>query len=415
MRAALRTIVSGGGPFRRAFNNKLAAIGDSRVYQFTDNGFVSPKNSGAAHWITFHSQGAIEFRPTWNYGVSGENSEQVLARVASVPADIGNVLVWVSRNERAAGWSVQRSVDALTAIRAFFVARGQYVHFICETPAGNDDWPDQRYTGGALVAHLAVAQWLREQDGTYLTTATDAWPLLTTGGGTDMMLGGTFDGLHLRMTGSHILGRAFWEKIRSRIFNPDMSLFSPAAFPVGNWIGDNPTLGGSGGTVGIGGSGTMPASYNGAPSASETGITRIYAAVTNDRGAWNQCTVAGTPTTATPSLFIWRSAALSARAVAGQIVEASVEVEWDAGMTGFRSLNFALVATGTPTASLIDGGRDAINTDDLPSPKAGVYRARIVMPASPTDLRIYLQSYHRTGVLAGGVIRARNMGIRIAA
>lgn len=391
----------------RASNNYFAAIGDSRTYESTDATLLLTKqNRGHPFWAEFLSNGAAEFRPEWNYGVNGNTSEQMLARVADVTTTVGTVVIFISTNDRSAGWTAQRSIDAISAARDFFVARGQAVVLIAESPRGDAANPSLRLDSTQLAYARAVRDWCVSQDRIKSTRAVNAWPLLEDGTTGDVKAGYTRDGLHGTVLMGHAIGSLLAPVLVEIMPSPDLSLFSPLAYPSGAWQGDNPQLTGTGGSLGAGGSGVMATSWGGLPSTSETGLLRNY---TDQK----TCVVSGTPNTATPSLFLWRSNQLVSRFAGGDIVEAGCDLSWLASLTSFRNVQFTLELAGDTSYSYIIGARTASDVVDMPAgAMAGRMRLRGVIPANPTSVRLYLATYHRQSIEALGTLIANNIGIR---
>jgi hypothetical protein len=133
-------------------NNRIALDGDSRTIS---SGVTNL--GGYASWALARCNHRIDIIPGENYAVGGQNSADILARVAATGASTAaTVFAIFGRNDISAGLTVQQSIDNYTAwIDALHNTYGKFVVM------GNE-LPDSGWVGSQITDHLARKAWLED-------------------------------------------------------------------------------------------------------------------------------------------------------------------------------------------------------------------------------------------------------------
>lgn len=403
-------------------NDRIAIFGDSRTFQCSTLG-GGCENYGYLFWSLFLARQRCRYDLSDNYGIGGDTTTMMLARIAPVIASPASVVIVLgSTNDRgSAAMTAKQSIDNLTSIRDQLRAVGKVVIFVAEVPRGDTAFPANRLSGTQLAYHAQVRQWILNQAAQPGVYVADPWPYMcdpssATG---DCKVGYLHDGLHPNTTGAFYLATPV-AAILNFLF-PAPNILPSSNFdqysvdnPLG-CVNVNPMMLGTGGTPATGGSGQMSDGYTGTQASGANGITRTYSKVTKNGQEWLQCVLAGTASGAAAAVDIARQISLQSKVVAGEYLEAVVDIEWDAGLSNIQSIQLGIAITDpvNGTVTIWDGDRYTA-TSVIPNVAAsGILRVpRVLVPAGATDVRLRLTAYAVDASAVAGTIRCRAMALR---
>lgn len=364
----------------KPLNREIAIFGDSRTamcHTIAATAY-STENYGYAFWACALSGKA--FCPyTNNFGVGGDTTAQMLARITAVvnsPADI--VLFMGGTNDRTGGMSVADTKRNITAIVRRLSKAGKIVIVANDTPR----FADKALTPSQQDDHEAVRDWITNELSA-ITPVVDTYSRIVQ---TDL-----HDNLHPNPKGAYKIGSAFAEALVKYSKIPvDLPVDSTDTFSATNITGSlvaNPLMSGSAnmGTASvnpIAGS-VVATGYKGAGS-SFTGVTTQWSKETSEVGEAQVITFGGTPTTAGSYLAFSPTATFTLANVAvGNIISflAAVEIEGDA--SGILGVTTELLITkpvgGTSTTIYYRDGDK--------------YQDPYGMPSGPLSLSMETQRY----------------------
>lgn len=424
----------------RPKNRKVALLGDSRMrrHNSTSTGRLVYEAEGFLNWLRFLTRQSFYFDETLNFGVDGDNSQQVLARTdaALAATDAGTFVLLCSTNERVSQ-NFAFTHDAVASIIRKVRGAGRILIIIAELPKGESAMTgNQIPTAAQREIHQQVRQWYMKQGYTAGIYVVDPWINLSDPSTTNgwFNAGNTSDGVHPVALGGYNIARSclslFQNLFPWQYYTPqnNIDIYDATNNPYGclqTTTSTNPMFIGTGGTVGTGGSGTLATGWTGANSSGATAVTRTYSQVTDAAGlGWQQCVLGGTPLGSSPTATLWRAGGLlldassNPQQVAGQTLEAFAEAQWDSDLANAYSVQLRVRyvdSGGTTQFDWIDmDGYD--ETALLPSGAfSGIMRIpHIVVPSlvGITDCFLEMRAQLKQSVLAGGTIRVRAMGLR---
>lgn len=404
-------------------NSKLAIYGDSRTAQNSSD-VSGVENYGYAFWARLLSRQRVSYSHAYNFGVGGDTTTQMLARLQSVlDSDAGVVVMLGSTNDRTASnptMSAADSIANLDAMISALVADGKFVIIVAETPRGDSVNTDKALTGTALQEHFAVRNWILQQQGRAGVKVADAWPDIADRASTTgyAKTGMFHDGLHPNASGAYYIGKAVSACITELypvspiILQASNTDVYSAANPYG-CISANPMLDGTAGTPGSGGSGNMATGYTGANSATASAMTRVYSKTAE---GFQQVVIGGGAASGiAPSLDLLRQIGLHTSLTAGKKVQAVAEIDVSAGASNIMSvqLGFQVTNADTSTTYLWDGDRYS-GTSVIPAVAfSGILRTQeFTIPAGITDFRLRLVAYGVDSAAASGTVIIKSLSLR---
>lgn len=411
----------------RPGNRRLAVLGDSRTAGSITGTATAPvwENNSWINWARFLGRQRFDFPWGNNFGVGGDTTVMMLARLPAALAlsDAGTWVVLGGVNDRGtAAMTAAETIASLTSIRDMILAAGRLVVFIAEIPKGDSTYTSYRLTGDQLGYHFRVHQWLLEQRSVPGVYVCDVWDKFAVENSTtgDAIAGLTLDGLHPNIVGNEVIGAKLATTLEA-IFAPvDLLPTSNAdQYSVANPTGCllvNPMFDGSGGSVGTGGAGNLAPNWTGAGTTAATGVIRTYAKVSSGGKAWQQTVLSGTAAGAAPSVQILRQIGLQGNISAGDTLEGVAEVEWDAGHANIVSIQFRL--------QFLDGSTSVWDVRDMDQrdattfmptgARAGLLRLQpVTVPAvSYTDARFSISVNGADASAMALTIRTRAMALR---
>lgn len=378
---------------------EVAIYGDSRAAQMSYNltNHLTYSATGAAAWANVLSGGNFIFPADLNFGVTGDTTAQILARVGDVVASRAETVVYFGgtndRNSNELQTAATTIGNILATLNALLAA-GKKVILCTDAPRGNATYSVYLLTTQQLRYHQQVRRWTIETAGRIPgVTVVDLYPLLNDYTRTDGALPvvNTYDGAHLSPVGAAIAGAAIADALKKVYPNKfyfgdadNANLYNATDNPRGNLI-NNGVMSGTAGTLDGASTGSLADSWTSTrDTAMNSGsVTSLFAKVarTNPTGSWQQVTLGGTSgATADPNMEIYTSASNSNFAE-GDIVQAFCEMEIDAGATGLRGVTLRTTktvnaASETSSALLY---RDSAN----PFPSGFTGTNRLVMVTRP--------------------------------
>lgn len=403
-------------------NDRVAIFGDSRTFQCsTANGGC--ENYGYLFWSLFLSRQRCRYELTDNYGVGGDTTTMMLARIAPVLASPASVVIVLGgTNDRgSANMTAQQTITNLTSIRDQLRAAGKVVIFVAESPRGDSTFTANRLSGTQLAYHAQVRQWILNQTGQPGVYVADPWPYMCDPASVngDCKVGYLHDGLHPNTTGAFYLGTPI-AAILNFLF-PAPNILPSSNFDqvsVDNPLGCvnlNPMMTGATGTPATGGTGQLADNYTGTQASGASGVTRTYSKVTKNGQEWQQCVLGGTASGTAAAVDIARQIGLQAKVVPGKYLEAVADVEWDAGLSNIQSIQLGIVITDpvNGTVTIWDGDRYTANSVVPGVASSGVLRVpRMLVPAGATDVRLRLTAYAVDASAVAGTVRCRALALR---
>lgn len=340
---------------------KVAILGDSNtaaaVYTDLSTGASKPRISyqgdGYATWMNVYLGQRLQFLPELNFGVFGDTSEMMLARVPDVlQANPDVVVVMGGTNDREQLWSAQRTMTALGSIYDRLLTAGVLVIAIPIIP---------RSIWGALTApqiteqrlnQYRVNRWIRQRciDLPGLVLADPAYALTDPASATADPLSGYFnaDGLHTDIRAAQTIGRAVADAIgplvapnQTSLPSHNLDAYHATLNPTGNLL-SNGGMRGTGGSVSAPATGQVADSwalFRALGSAGGT-VAASKQARTDAPGDWQVLTFTGL-TGGAQEVWSLRHVVFGSGGsyAAGDVIEAECEIE----VSGAASLNGAML------------------------------------------------------------------------
>jgi len=376
-------------------NNVVAFDGDSRTIQGLSSGSLFARSY--PHWLRLLSGQRISTTTALNFGISGQRTDQILARVAATiaamqSASAKTVFLLAGTNDIGV-LTLGQSVANIGALIDAYRAAGIIVILIAETPRGG-------LSGDNLTHHQGIRDYClsrhRPTAGVY---AVNPWPALAAS------TNRVSDQVHLSVTGCRVLAEQVLGTVQAlfsaaAILPPDNGEWSSGALLAGQNVLSNALL--SGGA-------SVATSWSVTNNAGGT-TTVTPSKVTTSTGDWQQVAISGTPS-GTGELFARLEQSVDARASlfgVGDTLDAMIEVEVDAGVSGVRSLGVIIVTDNNPRDGEYDNGAA---TADYLLPSDGYSGVLRTLPraltVTPTMMRLRLRAVGLAGVPMLIAFRAR--------
>lgn len=339
-------------------NRKVATLGDSRTDQdrFSDATNRNWMAEGYMAWLRFLTRQRFDHRFEDNYGVAGDTTAQMLARVPAILAatDASLIIIFGGTNDRGtANMTLAESIANMTAIRDLCLSAGRSVLFVAEMLRGDSTYTSSRLSGTQLARHMAFHTWLLQQQQVPGCFVADVWPATASPGSAngDLITGVTRDGLHPNKLGAYYLAQALAPQINA-IF-PPVSLL-PASnsevYSADNLTGDlvvNPMMQGTAGSysapTGGSASGSLADSWTNQVG-SANGMTLTYSKITraSDGKPMQRVVVGGTPSVAAATADLIRQTPNAANLAIGDVVEGLCDIDIAAGQSGCLGVSLRL-------------------------------------------------------------------------
>ena len=401
-------------------NTRVAVIGDSVAY---GNGFAANATNvklyakGYLNWAAFLGRQRWTFDNTDNFGVAGDNTNDVLARIDAALAvtTAGTIVLDCLTNDGPNGVSLAQSYANYATLVAKIQAAGRIC--VCITPRPRDITASGlTMTAAQYRDHLARRDYvLGLNDPSRGVYSVDMWQYLADPASTNgaMKAGYSYDGLHPGLLGGYYGGVALAElfgtgrgqglfRFRDVMVGQNTDVWN-ASYPRG-CVNSNPMM--------QGGAGGVAAGYTLTPSSN--GVTATGSKVTSSSGRADiQQVVLGGTGSANADVYDFYQTITAGNLTVGDTVEAYAEIEYD-GITGLTSHGLVLVDTTGFTnivGCLVDS--TDINTQGAVAIPAcsGVMRTpRLVL--QNTTLRAGMKGRAVNTVAVSGTYRMGAMAVR---
>lgn len=366
----------------RPFNRGVAVFGDSR----TANGFSgsSPnfflENYGYSYWVNYYSLGEVFINHSYNFGVGGDTTIQMMDRFAAVLAsDATIVIILAGTNDFTDANNIQPGVtiqNFKTMIRHLQNA-GKVVVMVADTPRGGPDGTDKELTQAQFNKQLAVRNWILTQAPRQGVVVADPWTEMVAPGGKVARKGVTHDGLHPGPIGAEIIGRHIVNAIKdywdhALVLPTDDTVYSALANKYGNQL-VNGLFKGTGASVSatvnpVAGSVLAPSwAVSGS---TYTGVaTRLYKEPDPDGFGEKQCIHFTGNATTDGALFTLNQSLTIGNLTEGGIYKGFVKVEVEGAGEGLLNAGFDYRLTINAVNSNVRVGDKYIAGQPLPARK----------------------------------------------
>jgi lysophospholipase L1-like esterase len=398
----------------------MAALGDS----ITAQGFGGSTSlghtfadMGYATWLAFLSRQRVQLSPLSNHGVSGENSEEIAARVGAALAINPGVLI-VETGTNDLSLTLDQTIAARTKI--YDAARAANVPVISLMVPPRGLLTSAQY--GKLHQINAWDQSERYRRPNFFPVD----PMLSYGDPTTGKPRATMsaDEHHPNVYGAWAIANAILPVIERLFPNPMapfgnlLDLYHATENPAGNLLASGVGLMvGTGGSLSNGPTGSLATGWSANGVNMPAGTTTVFAKTAKADGrAFQQVTFGGTYNVASPGNLNVTTASVHASCAAGDTLEATCELEADAGIENLAGAQL-LLNCATPSGNPIPTDGAANNTYLLPPVAfSGIRRtAKVTLPATPTTvtaiMRFTAKGVGGSSNLAG-VIRFGSVSIR---
>lgn len=367
----------------------LATLGDSiSAVNSSGTATTAQKNAlGFAAWACVLSRQRVVHTHALNFGVAGETSSQVLARVGQVVAARPNICtVLAGTNDGAISGGSATTIANLDAIYSALTGAGILVIAIPITPRGSGTTAERQRM-------LRVNDWIKRRSGRNFIVLD-----LTENFGHSAWVpkaGYTYDNLHPTPVGAFQIGKALAALVTALIPSAPapgvttLDTYDAVNNPSGNLL-PNGVMAGTGGGLATGFTGQLANNHfiNGTPAMQSTSV--VFSKSTFADGIRAAQRVVWSGTYASALGFQIASNSTPAWASAGDVLEATIEVEVAAGSNAhFSFFDYTAWSSG------YGGGTDLAISATNASPTEGwsgiLKTPPITVPAALTTLSIGLQ------------------------
>ena len=426
---------------------QIACLGDSNVFlnwgsnPSTGTAQINPPTQGIlqcrgfAFWAQTLCDARVEFPQALNFGVSGETSTDILARVDQAASSAAAaVVVMAGTNDfGAADLPYATTIANLTAIITALRAKSKRVLLLTVPPRGH---PTSHYFSGATDARLlrlfAVNTWMKRVASQMRgVTVIDPWgdiadPASLYG---DFLAGmvNAGDVAHITSASAYQIGKLLAAEF-NRLYPPidwlpksNTDLFDATSNPVGA-LNTNPMMLGTAGTL----SGTTPTPTGQVAdgwtlSGVDAGLTLAASKQIVGNDTRQRLVLGGTPGAGADRIITLGQAVSqsSGRIVAGDVLEGFARVSV-AASTGFYGLALILQETYNPGSGSVtvqtNCGNSGQGVDNLMPTEAwsGVLRLPpLVIPAGTlTSLQFRLRAWAQQSTAVSATIDVTGMALR---
>lgn len=344
-------------------NRDVMCIGDSRTAQNYSSA-ISHVARGYSFWAQTFSKCGARYTYAGNLGINGYTTGAVLTEF--IPVAIlrpeATAVYLAETNDRGGNFTWDGTVANVTAALTALLAAGKFVILVLELPRGGSF----ALAGDQLAYHVQFRRWARDLWGANPRVKfVDMWPAWTQYDASASPISGKlYDDLHPAAMGAFELGAAIAAA-------HDEIMGSPAdILPVANgglWntnagrgsLNPNPMLSGTAGSKSGTPTPTGTVASNSTLATSQgTGLSAVGSMVAKNGYALQQIDISGTPTDATPQVYLTQSVSSpSGKFSVGDIVEAVAYVEVSAGQTGLAAVRGFLALTDSVSAKTTQAGQ----------------------------------------------------------
>lgn len=315
-------------------NRYIAGLGDSRMargWTYATND-VRKNVNGLQYWTELLSGARVEFRPQDDFGVNGDTTTQVLARLDTALASTASTfMVLVGTNDRSAGMTAAQTISNMIEIANRLVAAGKDVIWVAETPRVTISTEQNNY-------HQAVYAWQKTKLPDYGVRVADCTEAIVDKSNTSSWapIQRKFeDQLHPTADGCFSMVRFGILPLIQQMFSP-RDLLSYSGFDLynstynlrGNLMANSVMGGTAGAKLGTPTpTGDVADSYTVTPSTA-TGMTTVASKQVVGSRELQRIAFTGTGSSTNPSVELIQSgSAVNARIAAGDVIQAAVYVD----------------------------------------------------------------------------------------
>ena len=343
-------------------NRSIAILGDSRTFQCTAETATeySKMSQGYIGWLQYLTRQRIDFELDDNYGVSGENTAQMYARIPEMlrSTDAGAIIFLGGTNDWSYGFTALGATsgqppggtDTLVNLEAIYTAirnGGRICIMMAEMPRGDSTNTSSRLSASNLKRQNKVREYVLNLNEFGVYTV-DPWQYLALANATngDCIEADFKDGLHPNASGAYYTALALQPLIES-LYSPvnilpqaNSDVYDASLNPLG-CLNSNPVMDGTGGTKNTGASGNLADNWseNATP-----GFTRTYSKVTSGGKTWQQVVLGGTATATGISV---RQVITPGLLTVGDRIQAVCELEMDVDVSNIVAVSLQILDNGT--------------------------------------------------------------------
>lgn len=402
-------------------NNKVALLGDSITRNGIDNITTETRNAnrGMTHWLPFLTSQRFVSPQELNFGVSGQTSAQIAARVSSVVASgAGVCVVLAGTNDIGSLTVAQTKANLATIYKVLAAAKIMIIAMpiLPRTLSGesNYSFPQQ------------INEWIRAQANNYagfrfIDPYTFGDQYSTT---YSPRSGYTFDGLHPVAIGAFTITQPIADCLNALIPYPGMAVRSVCDY----WNGYNPRgvlnanalFGGTGGVLGGGVTGQVADSYRVQAFANGGAIGSLTVAcdkntATRTGGVNQRIVVGGSATGGFDTSVILDYPAGLSNIAAGDTLEMLADIEIAGATIGVSGVEAYLAVQLNGTYQYVRDGYAIVSDDyiwrDIPEARFRTPPLTLAgtIGASILGIKIYLKN---TGTTRSCDLRINTLAVR---
>lgn len=401
---------------------RIAFIGDSRFAQAVN---VTANNSetynrGVNFWVEFLTYGRVYCPPDLTFATAGYTTTQILDEwyplCLASRAEI--VCLLCGTNDSLAGWSGTTRTNIEVMVSGFLAA-GKVVIIIPELPRDTS----YLHSGNNLKGFTSYQLWLRDRfsatRGVYIA---DPWYLVHDMTTTDnrWKSGYSTDGIHLSTAGGYYVAQPVVDIINA-LYPPTQSALTPSQAdiydatytPNGNLF-SNGMVTGTGGTNGTNNSGSLATGFvlAGATAGEFTSVNSKVTSAFNGR-PMQQFVVSSASPNASQRIHNLTATMTAGNFSAGDIIEASCELEIDAGLVGSNLPQFRFQYTIDGVGKTASAGMQSGSNTFAGAVRGLMRTPRIVIPPGVlTNPYIQLITTSQSGATAAITYRFGAISVR---
>lgn len=412
----------------------IAFDGDSRMDQGLD--VYRTNGIGPQYWLSFLLRGRFDVRSDLSFGIGGQNSTEVLARVQSTIAackarGCTKLVALFGVNDRgnaaSAGSTAAVTIANLKAYQAAVLDAGIDLVWVAEIPPSNPAWqaanpaePEYGLQPAAVLSHLAVRRWLLAQPFVHpRVQVADPFPAMVNAlsAAADAKVGMLKDPKHESELGAWTIAKSLVPIIEQQLpplsrVTASVADVSAASNPGGSLVA-NTMLTGTGGTFSGAGahSGTLPDGWD---ASIASGVSAAFSVVTDaDGDVWLQASLSGTAAAVT---WLTLSAGVNTTALTtGAEIVAVCAQQVDSGHVGLIGNPVRAVVTMADASTPYTGAgmNTALSTDIDRRYPPGAHDGVAVSPPMPiaagavNAARLELQAVGHAGIVLSATLRWR--------
>lgn len=379
------------------FNNQVAFLGDSITAQGVSNGVIATistdsratrnMNRGFSHWVAALTRQNFRAPQALNFGVSGETSAQIAARVDDVVASGAGVCVVLAGTNDIGVVAASVTIANLTTIYMALEAANVMAIAIPILPR------DLAANAANSLFVQRVNYWLINVAPTIFSNLYIADARYAYGDPTDGNMapraGFSYDGLHPTAIGARYIGKVVADilnVVRPYALAPAFATiwdYYDATHNPGGSLLPNTILGGTSGTkLDANTTGSFANTFQAGFSAGGGTITSLLAAGTKETGglssgaACQKIVISGTATGGSQTVFVFEQVNFSGATslLAGDVVEAVAEIEVEGATIGVSGVCLYVSTTESGNVYTQHDGYPIVSDDYTADPIKAVLR-----------------------------------------